>query len=227
MADRRMFSKNIASSDQFLDMSLAAQALYFHLSLHADDDGFVNNARGIQRTIGATAQDMATLIDQKYVLPFQSGVVVIRHWKIHNTIQKDRYHPTVHTDEYLQLKLLPNKEYRHVSELDTTCIQSVSSSETELGKLGKTSIDKERVVAAPPSLDQIYQYMTTYVIEQRITFNIEQQAQKFYNYYAAHGWQHNNGSEVQNWEAAVRLWVCREKDSDQKPTPSSDMNWRD
>ena len=219
MADRRMFSKSIADSDQFMDMSLSAQAFYFHLCLRADDDGFVNNARGIQRSIGASAQDMAELVDQKYVLPFQSGVVVIRHWKIHNIIQKDRYHTTIYSDEYQQLHVLQNKEYRHVSELDTSCIQSVSEPETELGKI---SIDKERVEETsaentPPSLDEIRQWMTAYAVSERVTFNVDQQAQKFHDYYSAHGWKNSSGCNVQDWEAAVRLWIAREKDPDAKP----------
>lgn len=214
-----MFSRSIADSDQFMDMSLSAQALYFHLCLRADDDGFVNNARGVQRSIGASAQDMNELVDQKYVLPFQSGVVVIRHWKIHNTIQKDRYHPTIYSDEYQQLHVLPTKEHRHVSEMDTACIQSVSEMETELGKI---SIDKERVEEtspenSSPSLDQIRQWMTVYAVDQRMTFNVEQQAQKFHAYYSAHGWKDINGRDVQDWEAVARLWIIREKDLNAQP----------
>jgi hypothetical protein len=88
MAERRMFAKIIIDSDAFLDMPLSTQALYFHLSMRADDDGFINNPKKIQRTIGATDDDFKLLIAKHFVIPFDSGVVVIKHWKIHNYIQR-------------------------------------------------------------------------------------------------------------------------------------------
>jgi len=132
MAERRMFSKTIADSDQFLEMPLSAQALYFHLCLRADDDGFINNARGIQHSIGATPADMDVLLENQYVLPFQSSVVVIRHWKIHNSIQKDRYHPAIYTNERSQLEVDHNKAYYFKTESDTECIHGVSIMESEV-----------------------------------------------------------------------------------------------
>lgn len=219
MADRRMFSKSIADNDQFLDMPLSAQALYFHLCLRADDDGFVGNPKSIQRSISASTQDMTELIEKRYILPFETGVIVIRHWKLHNTIQKDRYHPTIYTGEFQQLQTAPNKEYIHVSEMDTVCFHPVSEMETELGKIRLGELDKERVGPAPLSLEQIRQWMETYASERNVTFNIEQQAQKFFNYYAMHGWKNSTGGDIQDWAAAVTLWLDREKDPDQKPQP--------
>ena len=95
MAERRMFAKTIIDSDEFLDMPLSAQALYFHLSMRADDDGFVNNPKKIQRMIGASDDDYKILIAKSFVLRFESGVIVIKHWRINNYIQKDRYKETV------------------------------------------------------------------------------------------------------------------------------------
>ena len=94
LAERRMFSKTIIDSDNFLDMPLSAQALYFHLSMRADDEGFVNNPKKIQRMIGSADDDIKVLIAKKYILPFESGIIVIRHWKMHNYIRKDRIVPT-------------------------------------------------------------------------------------------------------------------------------------
>ena len=96
MAERRMFAKTIIDSDAFLDMPLSAQALYFHLSMRADDDGFINNPKKIQRVIGGSDDDLKLLIAKRFLLPFESGVVVIKHWKIHNFIRTDRYKPTVY-----------------------------------------------------------------------------------------------------------------------------------
>ena len=90
MAERRMFSKTIIDSDSFLDMSLSTQALYFHLSMRADDEGFINNPKKIMRMIGASEDDLKVLIMKNFILTFESGVIVIKHWKIHNCIRKDR-----------------------------------------------------------------------------------------------------------------------------------------
>ena len=94
MAERRMFSKSIIDSDVFLDMPLSTQALYFHLAMRADDEGFVNNPKKIQKMIGASDDDIRILVMKRYVLTFESGIIVIKHWKIHNYIQSDRFKPT-------------------------------------------------------------------------------------------------------------------------------------
>lgn len=94
VAERRMFAKTIIDSDMFLDMSLSTQALYFHLAMRADDDGFINNPKRIQRMIGASDDELKMLVAKQYIIPFESGVVVIKHWKIHNYIRKDRYTPS-------------------------------------------------------------------------------------------------------------------------------------
>ena len=121
MAERRMFAKTIIDSDMFLDMPLSTQALYFHLSMRADDDGFINNPRKIQRMIGAADDDLKVLIMKRFILPFDSGVVVIKHWKIHNYIRNDRYKETIYKEERAQLELKENGAY---TELDTTGIPS-------------------------------------------------------------------------------------------------------
>ena len=141
MAEKRMFAKTIIDSDAFLDMSLSTQALYFHLSMRADDDGFVNNPRKIQRMIGAGDDELKMLIAKKFIIPFESGVCVIKHWRIHNYIQKDRYKETVYKDEKAHLILKENKAYKY---LDTPCTQNVSNLETQI-RLDKTREDKNRL----------------------------------------------------------------------------------
>lgn len=111
MAERRMFSKTIITSDSFIDMPLTAQALYFHLALQADDDGFVSNSKGVQRITGCNEEDMKCLVLNSFIIPFDSGVLVIRHWHLHNSIQKDRYKPTTHLTEKAMLGLENNKAY--------------------------------------------------------------------------------------------------------------------
>jgi len=156
MAERRMFAKTVIDSDTFIDMPQSSQLLYFHLAIHADDDGFINNPKSIMRTTGCKDDDLRLLIAKQYIIPFNSGVVVIRHWRVHNTIQKDRYSETKCMEEKALLEVGGNKEYRlsstptetdciqPVSRMDTECIQSVSTLDTQV-RLGKDSIGKVRL----------------------------------------------------------------------------------
>lgn len=111
MAEKRMFTQKIIDSDAFLDMPLSTQALYFHLNMRADDDGFVNNPKRIQRTIGASEDDLKLLIVKRFVICFENGVIVIKHWRMHNTLRKDRYTPTQYQEELSRLKIKENKSY--------------------------------------------------------------------------------------------------------------------
>ena len=106
-----MFAKTIIDSDAFLDMPLSAQALYFHLAMRADDDGFINNPKKIQRMIGASDDDCKLLIAKGFILVFETGVIVIKHWKIHNYIQKDRYKETVFLQEKQLIEAQDNGAY--------------------------------------------------------------------------------------------------------------------
>ena len=134
MAERRMFSQKIIDSDAFLDMPLSAQALYFHLNMRADDDGFVNNPKRIQRTVGASDDDLKLLVMKRFILVFESGVIVIKHWKLHNYISKDRYKPTIYQEEKNQLIEKENKVY-------TECTQDVYKLDTQ-DRLDKIRLDK-------------------------------------------------------------------------------------
>ena len=169
MAEKRMFTQQIIDSDAFLDMPLSAQALYFHLSMRADDDGFVKNPRKIQRMINAGDDDLRLLIAKRFVLIFESGVIVIKHWRLHNTLRKDRYKPTVFQDEFKRLELKSNGAYteravpvgcqtvaerlpdgcQEVANLAPVGCQMVASwlPQDRLGKdsLGKGSLGKERL----------------------------------------------------------------------------------
>lgn len=137
MAERRMFSKVVIDSDTFLDMPLSAQALYFHLSMRADDDGFVSSPKRIQTYIGASTDDLKILLAKHFLIPFESGVVVIKHWKVHNYIQKDRYKETYYQAEKALLEETPKtKEYTRKLNVDTSCIQTVSNLDTSCIQTG-------------------------------------------------------------------------------------------
>ena len=150
MAERRMMSKSIIKSDTFLDMPATTQNLYFHMLLDADDDGFINAPKSIMRMIGAKDDDMKVLAAKQFVIPFESGVVVIKDWKIHNYIQNDRYKPSTLPERDL-LNIQKDKTYTlksDVSRMDTECIQTVSIGKDRIGKdrigkdrIGKVSID--------------------------------------------------------------------------------------
>lgn len=111
MANKRMFNIKIVDSDAFLDMPLSAQCLYFHLNMRADDDGFVGNPKRIQRLVGASEDDLKLLIAKRFLLTFENGVIVIKHWRMHNTLSTNRYSETVYTDEKKLLKLKENNSY--------------------------------------------------------------------------------------------------------------------
>jgi len=164
MAERRMFTKKITESDAFLDMPMSSQCLYFHLNMEADDDGFINNPKRIMRLIGANEDDLKLLIMKSFVITFESGVIVIKHWKMHNYIQSDRYKPTDYIEEKSMLGLKQNKAYtldenKMVKRLDTKCIQNVSVGKDRLGKdrLGK---DKDNMsVKTDSSVKYIVDYL--------------------------------------------------------------------
>ena len=123
MAEKRMFTQRITDSDPFTEMPLSAQALYFHLNMNADDDGFVNNPKKIQRSINASEDDLKLLIVKRFLIGFESGVIVIKHWRMHNTLRKDRYNPTQYQEEFSRLALKDNKSYtekKPAAELATT-----------------------------------------------------------------------------------------------------------
>lgn len=141
MAERRMFSKAITESDTFLDMPLSTQALYFHLGMIADDDGFVGSPKRLARSINASEDDLKLLLAKRFILGFNSGIVVIKHWKINNYLRNDRYKPTTYQEE---LKTLQVKENGSYTELSTNGIPNGNQRETQYS-IGKYSIDKNRI----------------------------------------------------------------------------------
>jgi len=212
MAERRMFAKTIIDSDAFTEMPLSTQALYFHLSLRADDDGFLNCAQKIMRMIGAAKNDYDVLLAKRFVIQFNDGICVIKHWRIHNYIQSDRYKPTVYQEEKAELSVKSNGSYtlkgQEQKQLDTPCIQDGYTLEAQV-RLGKDSIVKDSTEIADkprrfvkPTVEEIEEYCT----ERGNKIN----AQSFFDWNESKGWRVGN-SPMKDWKAAVRTWEQRDK----------------
>lgn len=215
MAERRMFAKTIIDSDAFLDMPCTSQLLYFHLAMRADDDGFINNPKAIMRNVGCKDDDVKLLSAKKFIIPFESGVVVIKHWKVHNYIQNDRYHETKYSKLKSSLSLDENRAYTLPEDgMYPVCIQDVSNMDTEvrLGKdsIGKVRLGKESIEArprfTPPTIDEVEAYCR----ERKNNVN----AQKWFDHYTSNGWKVGKNS-MKDWKAAVRTW--EEGDKQKKP----------
>ena len=151
MAERRMFTQKIVDSDAFLDMPLSTQCLYFHLNMRADDDGFVNNPKKVQRMIGASEDDLKLLIAKRFILGFENGVIVIKHWRMHNLLRKDRYNPTQYQEQLATLELKDNGSYTEsveipmISEPDNQMATTWQPSDNQMAtqdRIGKDSIGK-------------------------------------------------------------------------------------
>lgn len=117
MAQRRMFSQKVVETDRFLDMALTAQTLYFHLGMHADDDGFVGNPKSLRRMIVASEDDLKALVEKGYLILFEDGVVAIRDWLVSNYVKKDRYTPTIYTTDRQLLVVDRNRCYQLAAEV--------------------------------------------------------------------------------------------------------------
>lgn len=141
MARRRMFSPSIIDSDAFLDMPASTQALYFHLGMRADDDGFIGNPKRIMRMIGGNEDDMKILMAKRFVLTFDSGVIVIKHWRINNLIRKDWHNPTQYTEEMKKLQIKENGAY---TELGNEMVTNPAHNK-EINKINNIKEIKENI----------------------------------------------------------------------------------
>ena len=212
MAQKRMFSLLITDTDVFLDMPTSAQALYFHLGMHGDDDGFVGSPKKIMRSAGCNADDLKILATKGFVIPFESGIVVIRDWRINNDLKNDRYHETIYQAEKAAVETDSLKRYVLVSGLDTTCIQNGNSMETEhsVTKLSETEQSKDgagkppRSRFVPPTVEEV----RAYCAERGNTID----AQIFVDFYDANGWMRGK-NHIKDWRACVRTWEAREKNA--------------
>ena len=235
MAERRMFAKTIIDSDAFLDMPLTTQALYFHLSMRADDDGFVNNPKKIQRMTGASDDDAKLLIAKQFIIPFESGVVVIRHWKLHNYIRKDTYSATKCKAEMRLLALDENQAYITVSgealhacdepasHPSHPCIQSVAEPLTQ-DRIGQDRIDQDREredsPASPPPPKEIrhrYGEYNNVLLSDSDMEKLKAELPGSYQDYIEHLSQYmaSKGASYKSHLATIRNWA--RKDAEKQP----------
>lgn len=211
MAERRMIAKTIIDSDAFLTMPLSSQALYFHLSMRGDDDGFINKPKSIMKLIGSNEDDIKILITKKFVIPFESGIVVIKHWRIHNYIAKDRYTPTKYQQEKSMLAYDENYAYTMPKSIETptmytTCIQNVDTGKV---RLGKDSIGKIKSRAfCPPSIEDVIAYCQ----ERDNKINPD----NFIDFYASKNWMVGK-NKMTDWKACIRTWESREQKKSSNP----------
>lgn len=222
MAERRMFAKTIIDSDAFLDMPLSTQALYFHLSMRADDDGFINNPKKIQRMIGCSDDDLKLLMAKSFVIAFESGVIVIKHWRMHNCIRKDRCKPTVYAEEMSMLQLKENGAYTLCLPSDNQVTTNCQPTDNQLtvtlatqSRLGKDRLVQDRLGESscfPPSREEVEAFAKAECLGK---VNLD----KFFDYYNANGWMVGK-NPMKDWKAVLRNWNRNEKDNvKQKFTP--------
>ena len=234
MAEKRMLSKKVLDADAFLDMPLSAQALYFHLVMNADDEGFIGNPKRIRDYIGAAESDLDLLIENRFVLILKNSVAVIRHWKIHNTLRRDRSHPTVFTEEKSQLILQENGAYAekvtsgcaYGNQMSTACqpndnqrLTSCQLNDNQMSTEDKIEEDRLRE-------DKIEEVVTPAISERRtIRFHkptideivaycsekdFKLDVHRFYDYYESNGWRVGK-TPMKDWQAAIRNWVRNEQ----------------
>lgn len=214
MAERRMFAVKIVDSDAFLDMPLSTQALYFHLNMRADDDGFLNNPKRIQKLIGCADDDFKLLLAKRFILMFESGVIVIKHWKLHNYIRKDRYSPTLYQEEKQLISEKANGSYTDKKQLGipdgnqrSTDGQPNDIPAVDVGKvrLGKDRLDKNNITGDKPQFKiPTIEEVTTYCIERGNDVN----PQKWIDHYISNGWMVGK-TKMKDWKAAVRTWETK------------------
>lgn len=220
MAQKRMFSLQVTDTDRFLDMSASAQALYFHLGMHGDDDGFVSSPRKIARIAGCNDDDLRLLATKGYIIPFESGVVVITDWNINNTLKNDRYHPTIYTAEKSMLTTDHAGRLMLGNSQETTWNQNgtILEPERNLTELNLTKLNKGDKAATPPrprfvppSIDEIRAYCN----ERGNTVD----AERFFDFYSANGWKQGRGKPIVDWKAAVRTWERQNNAVQAEPPP--------
>lgn len=216
-----MFSLGVLDTDAFLDMPLSAQALYFHLNLRADDDGFVGNPKRITQNVGASVDDLKLLVAKRFVIAFEDGVIVIKHWRMHNAIKSDRYIKTNYIEDLAMLDIkdngaytikadgaqLENKRSANGAQMEQTCSVGIGLG---LGKgLGKDSIDANNSITvsrfAPPTPSDVEAYAAGK--------GLKIDADQFCDFYESKGWMVGK-NKMKDWKAAVRGWCSR----DSKPT---------
>lgn len=237
MAEKRMFSSNVIDSDAFLDMSPTARLLYYDMGMRADDDGFIDSPKKIMRIIGASDSDLKELIDNGFVLRFESGVIVIRHWYVNNRVRRDTYHETIYTEEKSRLLLEKNNVYQLRNDSVTDTLQTrdeigsqnrVDKSRLEKDRLGKDRLDESRTcVHESPSESQALPgqplqespivYFPTKFGEQPIYQRDIDDLSNMFNgsvdvrneIFSCMAYYSDKPESVSSWQSVVKVWINR------------------
>ena len=197
MAQKRMFSLNVVDTDKFLEMPISARLLYYELGMRADDDGFVDNWKKIMLFAGLKEDDMKILITKQFIIPFESGVIVIKHWRLNNYLQKDRTKPTIYQEELKQLGLDENNVYT----LYTDCIHSIDKNSIDKNRIEEKENIKRKRNFIKPTIEEIEEYCS----ERNNGIN----ANAFYDFYESKDW-YVGKNKMKDWKACVRTWEQRQ-----------------
>lgn len=210
MAERRMFTEKVVESDAFLDLPFSAQCLYFHLNMNADDDGFLNSPGKIIRIAGASQEDLKLLIEKRFILYFGNNIIAIKHWRMHNSIRKDRYKPTQYQKQFSMLSIKDDGSY---TERQPNGNQAATNGDHRLGedRLGEGRLGEGRLgeesgtdtdIPATPSLSAI----TEFVKISDLSVN----PNRFFAYYNERDWKTPKGNPI-DWAAKILEWDYEEK----------------
>ena len=223
MAERRCFTMKIIDSDAFLDMPLSTQALYFHLNMRADDDGFVNNPKRIQRMLGCADDDLKLLLAKRFLIGFERGVIVIKHWRMHNTLRKDRYNPTQYQEEYNALCIKENNSYTEKNDAGNQLATNWQPTDNQLVpqiNLSKDNLSKDKekdntnVLSKKKNERHKYgQYLNVLLSDEEMEKLInefpmdwQERIERLSEYIAS------TGKSYKNYLATIRGWARREKE---------------
>ena len=193
-----MFTKKVTDDDNFMALSASAQALYLHLSMSADDDGFCNQVSLSMFKAHASIQDLEALLEKRYIYQFENGVIVIKHWRMANALRKDRYTPTAFQEELAKLELKDNGAYTRLP--DGCQVVAACLPQDRIGKdsIGKVSIKERRFIK--PTVDEV----RAYCLERGNNIDPE----SFIDFYESKGWKIGK-EQMKDWKAAIRTWERR------------------
>lgn len=200
MADRRMFTKKVTDDDNFMALSSSAQALYLHLSMAADDDGFCNQVSISMFKAHASVQDLEALLEKRYIYQFENGVIVIKHWRMANALRKDRYTPTAFQEELRQLQLKDNGSYTWLPDGCQMVADCLPQDSIDKDSIDNKKESKERKRFVPPTVDEVKEYIDS------VGSQID--AESFVAFYESKGWMVGK-NKMKSWKAAIVTWEKR------------------
>lgn len=228
MAERRMFTKKVTDDDNFMALSSSAQALYLHLSMSADDDGFCNQVSISMFKAHASVQDLQALLEKRYIYQFDNGVIVIKHWRMANALRKDRYTPTAFKEELSFLGIKDNGSYTWLPDGCQTVAKRLPQDSIGKDSIVEDSINiepeepeepkkKKTKRFVPPTLEEVQ----AYCLERKN--NVD--AKKFFDYYETSDWYDGKGNKVKSWKQKVITWEKNNINDKSATSKSKNDGW--